>query len=36
MTDVLHWLGLALGLPVVAGGIRLYLRGMSLKPSDGA
>jgi hypothetical protein len=34
MTIVLHWSGVALGLLVVVGGIRLFLRGLSLKPSD--
>ena len=34
MTNVLHWAGVALGLLVVVGGIRLFLRGLSQKPSD--
>jgi cytochrome b subunit of formate dehydrogenase len=34
MTNVLHWIGVALGLLVAISGIRLFLRGLSLKPSD--
>jgi hypothetical protein len=34
MTNVLHWIGLALGLLVVIGGTRLLIRGLSSKPSD--
>jgi len=33
MTNVLHWIGVVLGLLVVAGGIHIFLRGLSLKPS---
>jgi hypothetical protein len=37
MTNVLHWIGVVLGLVVVVvGGIRLFVRGLSLKPSDPA
>jgi hypothetical protein len=32
MTNVLHWIGVVLGLLVVAGGIHFFLRGLSLKP----
>jgi hypothetical protein len=28
MTNVLHWIGVAFGLLVVAGGIRLFVRGL--------
>src|SRR6267154_1608068 len=34
LTNLLHWIGLALGLLVVIGGIRLFVRGLSSKPSD--
>jgi hypothetical protein len=34
MTNVLHWIGVALGFLVVIGGVRLFLRGLSQKPSD--
>jgi hypothetical protein len=32
MTEALHWIGVALGLLVVIGGIRLLVRGLSQKP----
>jgi hypothetical protein len=34
MMNVLHWIGVALGLLVVIGGMRLFVRGLSQKPSD--
>jgi hypothetical protein len=34
MSQVLHWIGVALGLLVVIGGMRLFVRGLSQKPSD--
>ena len=34
MANVLHWVGVGLGLLVVAVGIRGFLRGLSLKESD--
>jgi hypothetical protein len=34
MATVLHWVGVALGLLVVAGGIRLFVRGLSMKEND--
>jgi hypothetical protein len=34
MTNVLHWIGGALGFLVVIGAFRLFLRGLSQKPSD--
>jgi hypothetical protein len=34
MADVLHWIGVALVLLVAIGAIRLFLRGLSLAPSD--
>jgi hypothetical protein len=36
MADILHWIGVVLGLLVVAGGIHFFLRGLSMKPSDPA
>jgi hypothetical protein len=33
MADILHSIGVVLGLLVVAGGIHFFLRGLSLKPS---
>ncbi|HEY6255454.1 MAG TPA: hypothetical protein VIY51_06625 [Xanthobacteraceae bacterium] len=36
MTNILHWSGIALGLLVLILGIRAFLRGLSLKPSDPA
>jgi hypothetical protein len=34
MTNVLHWIGVALGFLVVIAGMRMFLRGLSQKPSD--
>jgi hypothetical protein len=34
MTNVLHWIGVALGFLVVIWGMRLFVRGLSQKPSD--
>jgi hypothetical protein len=34
MSDVLHWIGLAFGLLVVIGVMRLFVRALSRKPSD--
>jgi hypothetical protein len=34
MANVLHWIGVGLGLLVLAVGIRGFLRGLTLKPSD--
>jgi hypothetical protein len=34
MMNVLHWIGVALGLLVVTLGIRAFMRGLSMKPSD--
>jgi hypothetical protein len=34
MSNVLHWIGVALGLLVVIGAMRLFVRGVSQKPSD--
>jgi hypothetical protein len=34
MTTVLHWIGVVLVFLVAAGGIRLFVRGLSLKASD--
>jgi hypothetical protein len=34
MTNVLHWIGVGLALLVVAAGMRLFVRGLTLKPSD--
>ena len=34
MTNALHWIGVVLGFLVVIGGMRLFLRGLSQKPSD--
>jgi hypothetical protein len=34
MATVLHWIGVVLGLLVAAGGIRLFVRGLSMKPND--
>jgi hypothetical protein len=34
MPNILHWIGVALALLVVVGGMRLFLRGLSQKPSD--
>ena len=34
MQSVLHWIGVAFALLVVVGSMRLFLRGLSQKPSD--
>jgi hypothetical protein len=34
MMNVLHWIGVVLGLLVVTLGIRAFVRGLSMKPSD--
>jgi hypothetical protein len=34
MSDILHWIGLALGFLVVIGVMRLFVRGLSQKPSN--
>jgi hypothetical protein len=34
MTHVLHWIGVVIGLLVIVGGIRFFLRGLSAKPGD--
>jgi hypothetical protein len=34
MTNILHWIGLALGFLVIAWGLRAFMRGLSLKPTD--
>jgi hypothetical protein len=34
MSDILHWIGVVLALLVVVGGMRLFVRGLSMKPSD--
>jgi hypothetical protein len=34
MTNVLHWIGVALGFLVVIWGMRQFVRGLSQKPSD--
>ena len=34
MTNVLRWIGVAVSLLVVFWGMRAFLRGLSLKPSD--
>jgi hypothetical protein len=34
MENVLHWIGVAVGLLVIAGGVSFFLRGLTLKPSD--
>jgi hypothetical protein len=34
MANILHWIGVGLGLLVLAVGIRGFLGGLTLKPSD--
>jgi hypothetical protein len=34
MSNVLHWIGVAVGFAVVAGGIHFFLRGLTFKPSS--
>ncbi len=34
MSNVLHWVGVVIGLLVVIGGIRFFLRGLEGKPGD--
>jgi hypothetical protein len=34
MSNLLHWIGVALGLLVVVWGMRAFVRGVSQKPSD--
>ena len=34
MTNVLHSIGVALGFLVLIWGMRAFMRGLSLKPSD--
>jgi hypothetical protein len=34
MANVLHWIGVALGFLVLAWGVRAFVRGLSMKPSD--
>jgi hypothetical protein len=34
MANILHWVGVTIGLLVVAGGIHFFLRGLSGKPGD--
>jgi hypothetical protein len=34
MANVLHWIGVAVGLLVIVGGIHFFLRGLTLKPDD--
>ena len=36
MANVLHWIGVVLALLVAIGGMRLFVRGLSQKPSDPA
>jgi hypothetical protein len=34
MVNVLHWVGVAVGLLVIVVGVRFFLRGLTLKPGD--
>jgi hypothetical protein len=34
MANVLHWIGAAFGLLVIAVAVRFFLRGLTLKPSN--
>jgi hypothetical protein len=34
MANILHWVGVVVGLLVIIGGIHFFLRGLSGKPGD--
>ena len=34
MANVLHWIGVTVGLLVIVGGFHFFLRGLSSKPGD--
>jgi hypothetical protein len=34
MANIIHWIGVVLGLLVIVGGIHFFLRGLSAKPGD--